>query len=169
MGLLDGVMSTRTAWVDGREVVQVQYRPDLLPFEKLLEHALTKECARHVYTTNDAQLAIARKRIGELAQKLEASPRPAKAADQLHYLARSPYRFLPLTQGQAQRVNSAMALGLDKHQYLSRRQIQLASVVKAVLTKEPAALAELQRPGELELLDEYGALLIEALERAKAE
>lgn len=159
MGSLPGVVSTRAAWVGEREVVELEFRPSVLSFAALLDAAIERSCDQRVFATTDAQLDVARERVGGRAERLEGAPRAAKASDQLYYLGRSHLRFVPLTPAQARQVNAALGAMADPRPFLSPRQRVLAEKVSARLAKDPAALAGLSRPTDLVELDEYAAEL----------
>lgn len=164
MGSLPGVVSTRAAWVGEREVVDVEFRPGALPFAKLLDAAIANSCDQHVYATTDDQLAAAREKVGERAERLAGDPRVAKESDQLYYLGLSHLRYVPLTPAQARQVNAALGLKADPLPYLSPRQRELAIRVAATLEEDAAALDGLARPSDLAGLDEYAGELASRLE-----
>lgn len=107
-------------------MVEVTFRPDRIPFETLLAGAEKKDCATHVYTTTEAQLKLARAKVGERAKALSAPVKRAKDSDQLYYLRKSPLRELSLSPLQSRRVNAALGLGADPLAWLSPRQLARA-------------------------------------------
>ena len=158
LGALDGVVRATPGWLDGAEVVDVEYLPERMAFSDLVGAAARVNCARRVYTTTDAQAEALR------ARDLDASPLagdvgPAKPTDDLHDLARSPLRFLPLTPLQALRVNGALAAGEDGAAWLSPRQRAFAKRV----AKHPGRVAELARPADVAALAAYADALEAAL------
>ena len=161
MGSLDGVIKTRSAWIGSREVVEVKFHPDVLSFEALLDHAIRSSCDQRVYTTNDAQMAIAKKKVGDRVEKFDGKLRDAKDSDQLYYLGRSHLRFLPLTPAQARKVNAALGRksSASPQDFLSPRQVELARKIHAKLKEDGEALRGLERPDDLGGLARYQAKL----------
>jgi hypothetical protein len=176
LGSLDGVVSTRAAWIGAHEVVEVEFRPEALPFDELLDAAIARSCDQRVFALTDAQLTEARLRVGERAQRYSAERdgalRLVAADEQLYYLNRSPLRYLPLTPVQARRVNGALGAGPSSAQseyerFLSPRQVALAARIDAILRESPDALTELERPDALEKLAAYSVRLERALAPAR--
>jgi hypothetical protein len=161
---LNGVVHTRSAWIDAHEVVVVSYRPELLPYGDLVAAAMEHGCASRAWTTTDAQLAIARELLGSSAQRLAGKPRDAKESDQLFYLSKSPCRYLPLTPLQARRVNGALFQRAEISPWLSPRQEQLRSKVESLLQKRPKALEGLERPAQMDGLADHASKLASRLE-----
>ncbi|MBK9384664.1 MAG: hypothetical protein IPN34_07575 [Planctomycetes bacterium] len=172
MGALDGVLSTRTAWIGEREVVEVRFRAAELGFEALLAHAIAHSCDQRVFATSDAQLELARKKLGARAERFQGELRRAKDDDQLYYLGRSPLRFLPLTSLQAQLVNAALAPARvsraakhrDPRSSLSPRQQELLRRIEQALSRDAKVLDGLERPSAMEKLDEYEVALMRRLQ-----
>jgi len=176
-------MRTRAAWVGSHEVVEVKFRPSVLPFERLLEAAIARSCDQRVFAQNDTQLAVARKRLGERASQVErydtakhGAVRPVNAGEELYYLNRSSERYLPLTPVQARQVNSALGAavlgaktaGTDARpdDFLSPRQSDLARRITAALERDRKALDKLARPDDLDALAAYTVRLERALTAA---
>ncbi len=84
------MISTRSGWIGGEEVVEVGFDPQVIPFDALCEFAERRDCAR----------------------AFDAAIRPE---DPKYYLSRTPLRFLPMTELQAMRINARIeADGLAK-------------------------------------------------------
>ena len=94
--------------------------------------------------------------------------RRAKDSDQIYYLERTPYRFLPLTPLQARRVNGALYTKTDPKAWLSPRQLETLTKVERALAKDRGALEALARPGDVGALATYATALDERLEAAAA-
>ena len=111
LGSLSGVVATRAAWVDGKEVVNILFDPQSLEYEALLKQAKAMECSSTVYTWTDKQLETAAKHVGEQAMPAPADKEPEFAADsdQKYYLRNSAYASLPLTEIQAARINALVS------------------------------------------------------------
>ena len=157
------MVSTRAAWHEGKEVVEVRYDAERLAFEDLLDHAVRTGAAAHVYTTTDRQLLAATSTLGERTSKLKGEPRPSKDADQLYYLRRSELNYVPLTPVQARRVNAALGTKGDVARWLSPRQRALGERIAAALAKDSKKLAGLERPEQLEKLGRYAVELTRRL------
>lgn len=117
---------TNAAWIGQHEVVEVTYRPTVVSFEQLLQHAVQHSCDQQIFTSSSEQARIARTIVA--ADKVQPFPgqvRPGKNSDQLYYLSRSPYRWLPLTALQARRINSDLFFRKDPQRWLSPRQKHL--------------------------------------------
>ncbi|MEZ4442005.1 MAG: VPGUxxT family thioredoxin-like (seleno)protein, type 2 [Polyangiaceae bacterium] len=131
-GGLDGVLDTHAGHLDGREVVEVEYDP-------------------HTISADELQAASRRQGCGDLV----ARPRPARPADdsdQKIHLARSRYRYLPLTPLQATRVNAALGKGSNPRRWLSPRQIALYD---RIASADAARLDGLERPESTGALASY--------------
>ena len=163
LGALPGVRRTRAAWLEGHEVVEVEFEPAALPLDQLAARAQALGCADRAYASIAAQLAPLRARFGERAALAPEAPRPAQASDQLHHLGRSPLRYLPLTPLQARRVNAALAAGDDPRPLLAPRQRALEPRVVAALDASVEALAQLARPDAMDGLPAYSRALEAAL------
>lgn len=155
MGSLTGVIDTRSAWIDSHEVVQVTYRPDQVGFGKLLDTAIQFGCAKRVWTTTGAQAEVASAKLGDAAVPFDGKLRDAKDSDQLYYIERSPYRYLPLTPLQARRVNGALYGKKDPAAWLSPRQTELLRRIESCLSKDKSALKGLERPSKIDALGAY--------------
>ena len=165
LGSLDGVVSTRAAWVGSHEVVELRYRPTTLSFEKLLEHAIENSCDQRVFATSAAQLEVAKKHVGARAERLEQQVRVATDSDQLYYLKKSYWNYVPLTPLQSSKVNAALSRrGSSKpEEHCSPRQRALAISIQSALAKDARALDGLSRPDEISELDEYESRLRQRL------
>ena len=140
LGACDGVLDTRAAWLEGKEVVEVTYDPERITYADLLSQAQQMQCASTVFARSDEQLRIARESVGEAVRRTDEATRDAKASDQKYRLRNSPLRFLPLTPLQAVRVNSALARGDNPAPFLTPHQQKLARV----LTKDSGLREKLE-------------------------
>ena len=138
-------------------MVEVRYRPKTLSFEKLLKHAIDRSCDQRVFATSAEQLEVAKKHVGARAERLEQRVRVAKDSDQLYYLRKSYWNYVPLTPLQARKVNAALSRrGSSKpEEHCSPRQRALAASIRSALAKDARALDGLARPNEISELDEY--------------
>lgn len=129
------MLATESLWFGKKEGVRVTYDRDRASFDALLGVAGAKKCDLFVWTTTDAQLAAARKLVGDRAQpyaKMKAQQAPRRDKEQQYYLYKSPLRFVPMTTAQTTRVNASMrARGQGWRAYLSPRQLQWLAQVQA--------------------------------------
>jgi peptide methionine sulfoxide reductase MsrA len=129
LGGLAGVLNTRSGWLDGLEVVEVEYDPTAIAYESLVKTAQSMECASKVFAHNESQFQTARKITGDRAVKLEPNQKAndAKESDQLYYLRNSKLKDLPLTRIQQVKVNARLGVREEPMEILSPRQLKLIS------------------------------------------
>jgi hypothetical protein len=102
---IDGVLGTTIGWLGGKEVIELTYDPAKTDFETLAKVA-KKSCGRKVgvFARDRGQLAAAKKL--KMPAKLSDKAVNTKRTLQEHGLLRYPeYYFLPLSEGQATRLN----------------------------------------------------------------
>lgn len=163
LGNLAGVAGTRSGWLDGEEVVEVEYDPDIVKFDALVDSAASLECASFVYAGTEEDLAVARKKLGDRARPLDEAAKDAKQSDRKYSLRQTPLRHLPLTPAQASKVNAALRLGADTNRWLSPGQQRLLAVIKQKLEADPDLLAGFVAPERSEDLPGYQSRLLETL------
>ena len=162
-GGLEGVRKTSAGWLEGQEVVEVYYDPQLIALPKLVGEARSNSCANQVWVGDASQLAAARQVAGEKVKVHAGSPREAKLSDRKFHLQRSVLKHLDLTPLQATRINALLERRGDVANLLSPVQRKLLEEIKARLAKDPGALRELERPQSLAELAEYRRALVERL------
>ncbi len=160
LGAIDGVLATRAGWLNGFEVVELEFDPRKMSYEELLRTAKQMQCASRIFTRTDAQQAFAAPLVGSDAVRSNETARSASDGDQFYQLRHSPLRLLPLTTLQAIRVNSAIGTGGDVRHFLSPRQSELAARLARAMQADPDAFAELERPMRLDELAAYQQQLI---------
>ncbi len=128
LGVLNGVVSTRPGFVAGKEVVEVEFDPTLIDFKTLLASAMKRKCASTAFTRSDAQQKQAGEKLGGAAVRSDESMRPDD--EPKYYLSKSEYRFVPMTDAQASRVNAAIHNGSDPKALLSPGQIRLLDAIR---------------------------------------
>jgi hypothetical protein len=102
LGKLKGVVFSRTGMLGRDEVVQVRFDPVVIDYARLAGTVRKMSCYR-----------------GVRPREANLLPDP----EQQHYLTMHPeYFFLPLTAGQATKVNAALGTGADADQFLSPAQ-----------------------------------------------
>lgn len=129
IGQLDGVVETQAGFMNGREVVSVKYNPAVIEYQNLLEASNKAQCASHVYTENDKQIKDTKKVLGEQGVSKTGHFRQDK--DPKYYLGRTEYRYIPMTQLQAVKVNSQIGRGQSPNALLSPRQLEILTAVQA--------------------------------------
>ncbi len=163
LGALDGVLSTEAAWLDGREVVELEFDPSVIDYGTLLAEARRLDCLTGAFTRSDAQQRSAAKLLGDAARRSDERGRRADDDDKYH-LRRGSLRFLPLTGFQATKCNAALAAGASGEAWLSPRQQALQARVAAALAADAQALAGLEAPTDGAGLWEHAARLEERLQ-----
>lgn len=135
LGALDGVVQTRPGFLNSEEVVEVQYDPRIVDFEKLLSSAQQMQCASRVYPRSDKQLQTATKKAVP-AKRTDEKIRLDK--EPKYYLTNSEYRFIPMTELQANRVNAALGAKKNPDQFLSARQLAFRDAAKSAKKRWPS-------------------------------
>lgn len=116
LGAVDGVLETKPGFTEGREVVRVTYDRS-----RLSQDALARAAERLGYRAQDGAF--------------RSSDR-----DDKYQLRSSPLRFVPMTETQKAKVNSAVGRGEDPASYLSPRQQQLLEQASTNRPPWPAVL-----------------------------
>lgn len=120
-GAVDGIVQTRTGWMNGTEVVEVEI---VTGRERGVIEALAREkCGRSLFSDH-ARLTKAGRAAGlavDRAGRFRATPQ-----DDLHAIRNTRWRRLPMTSLQASRVNASVARGESPDRWLSPRQLRLA-------------------------------------------
>ena len=106
LGGLEGVVSSRTGFAQGREVVEVEYDPRV---------------------TSDRKLSS---QYGRAALTGDTTLRPSPKDDK-YRLRHTPWRHVPMTTTQASRVNATLGQKQDPSAHLSPRQRGLYAIVRA--------------------------------------
>ncbi len=128
LGRIEGVISTNPGFMKGHEVVEVQYNPDLISYNDLLNRARHGQVADHVFVNDGNQKNVAEKVVGKSSVSDITDFRPD--SDPKHYLSQTIYKYIPMTSLQASRVNAAIGSDASPDNYLSPRQLELLKYVK---------------------------------------
>ena len=128
LGQMGGVISTKAGFMDGKEVVQVQYDPSQVSYENLVQSAQKVRCNSHTYTENATQKAAAEKLVGK--DKVSNVSTFRADREPKYYLGKTHFKYVPMTRLQAARANSLIAQGTSPNEVLSPRQIELAKSIK---------------------------------------
>jgi len=129
IGKLDGVLETQAGFMNGREVVKVKFDPERIEYTNLLESANQASCASHVYTDDKAQAKASESVIGKGAASGTGKFRQDR--EPKYYLGKTVYRFIPMTQLQAVKVNSLIGQQRLPNALLSPRQLTLLRTIQA--------------------------------------
>jgi len=128
LGRIDGVISTKPGFMKGYEVVGVEYDPNVISYNKLLEYAKSEQVANHVFVKDRIQKNIAGIVVGKSSVSDIGNFRPD--SDPKHYLSQTIYRYVPMTGLQASRVNAAVSQGKSPNDFLSPKQLELLKFIK---------------------------------------
>lgn len=100
LGKLNGVLSTKSGFINGSEVVKVTYDKDIISESKLSNYANKNNC-QPIKNKGNYKLS---------------------AKDLNYYLQHSNYKYLPLTELQKTKINSALGNNKSATKYLSPKQ-----------------------------------------------
>src|SRR5690606_21514957 len=100
-GTLNGVIKTTPGFQNGKEVVTVEYDPNVISTTELDAIAGRQHC------------------------KPESAGNFRPDSTPKYYLSHSPYRFIPMTESQKCRVNAALGEGQSPDAFLSPRQLAI--------------------------------------------
>ena len=109
IGAIDGVVSTEAGWLGGREVTLVEYQPDVVTPDAIIDVAKKRHCANTVHHPGDLK-----------------GYRKAADSHQKHTLNRSPLAKLDLTPYQETKINAFIGSDVKKAlSYLTPRQREM--------------------------------------------
>lgn len=128
LGNLDGVVETQPGFMNNREVVEVEFDPNKISFETLLEKANKSGCASHVFADDKEQLNKSEALVGNSSSSKKGKFRMDR--EPKYYLSKTVYQYIPMTQLQAARANSLIGNGSLPNEVLSPRQIALAKTLQ---------------------------------------
>ncbi len=166
LGAINGVLKTHAGWLGQKEIVRVFYNPSVVDYETLLKTARKLECASTVFTHNAAQMKIARSLVRADAVPLPDSSeqRRVRYTEEKYHLRRQlQLRYLPLTQMQLAKINSAVIGGKDYSGFLSPRQQELQKRIAAVLKVDQRRFEGLTVPDNATKLKQYSEKLTKLL------
>ena len=125
---IDGVVETQPGFMGGREIVQVQFDPEVVSYEKLVKNAVTNNYASHVYVGDEQQKKQATKLIGKTNISKASSFRIDR--EPKYYLSKTLYQYIPMTDLQAVKVNSLIGQNQLPDDLLSPIQLNLLEIVQ---------------------------------------
>ncbi len=124
LGAQEGVITTRTGWLDNSEVVELTFDSDVVSYKWLVKQAQSMECADRVFARSDEQRKLAGKieavRVERSDESMRATPK-----DDKYELAQTDWRFIPMTELQATRANALIEQGQDPSRLFSPRQREM--------------------------------------------
>jgi hypothetical protein len=124
LGGIEGVIATRTGYVEGREAVEVEIDPSVLGYRDLIARVVEKRCATSVWARTDAEERIALQVGGiEVARTQELLR--ASAKDDKYQLASTKWKTVHMTRTQATRANALVGAGKDPSPVFSGKQLAL--------------------------------------------
>jgi hypothetical protein len=112
LGRLDAVRASRVGFLQGAEVVEVQFDPRRMNRAALLREAAKLECADRVFSATDADHSLARSMLGDRAVRTD-EPLRLSEKDTKYYLKQRQRPGAMLTPLEATRANSALRFGQD--------------------------------------------------------
>lgn len=127
IGNLPGVLSTEAGYMNGAEVVKVNYNPELITYETLVSESAKKRCADRVFTDNDRETKWAENK--EIPSQKTSNYRMDR--DDKYYLSHTDYMSLPMLAIQATRANSLIAKRQNPTELLSPRQLELLALIQS--------------------------------------
>lgn len=118
-----GVVSTRSGYMKGSEVVEVQYNPKLTNLDAILRHGKEMHCADRLYDekssrNSDNSIQVLNKGDFTVDKELK------------YYIFQSLYRFVPMTGMQAMKVNLALGSNKSPEEFLSPTQLKMLKEIK---------------------------------------
>lgn len=123
IGKIKGVFKTAAGFMNGREVVNVTYDPEVLSEKQLIKKANKSRCADQVFTNDKSISKTASKLIG--SNNVAATSDFRYDQDQKYYLKKSKYSSIPMTEYQMMKVNSMIGSGQNPTSILSPRQLEI--------------------------------------------
>ena len=125
---VNGVISTRPGFMGGREVVELEYNPDIISYGDLVKKARSQNVARHIFTENSEQSSIAK----EIVRDSSVSTKSTFRADSRpkYYISGTSYKYVPMISTQIARVNAAIGALQSPNIFLSPRQLELYQYIE---------------------------------------
>ena len=122
-------METQAGFMNGREVVTIKYDPSVIEYNDLLKSSSQASSASSVYTDDRTQVEatkniLGKGKVGDLGKFIQDH-------EPKYYLGKTVYRFIPMTQMQATKVNSLIGQRQLPDDLLSPRQLTLLKEIQA--------------------------------------
>jgi hypothetical protein len=129
LGNVEGVVATEAGFMNGREVVDVHFNPAAISYAELLRRAKRSGVLSEAYVVSEEQRHSAIRLLGNDKVAWARTFHPDSQSK--YYLSQTPYRYIPLTDMQAIRINRAVFEGRDPGVYLSPVQRDMLARVSA--------------------------------------
>ena len=113
-----GVVATKAGFMGGSEVVEIIYNPKATNLDAILNHGQKMNCADKVF--QDVEFVKSKTKIQQVHKSVFKADKESK-----YYIYNSNYKYLPMTELQANKVNLAISELKSPSEYLSPRQITL--------------------------------------------
>ena len=120
LGSIDGVVATKPGFMNGHEVVEVEYNPAIITYADLTTQAKANKCSSKVFVHNKDQKKIATTIVDNSAVSSASNFRLDK--DVKYYLSKTDYRIIPMMENQATMINAFLATQKDIKDLLSPSQ-----------------------------------------------
>ena len=120
LGGIEGVAATRSGFMQGSEVVEVEFDTSRISYARLLRHARTLRCADRAFPLSPDQRQTAERILG--SGRVGSLDRFRPDGSIKYYLSQTPFRFVPMTAYQQVLVNRLIYQGGDPGDVLSPRQ-----------------------------------------------
>lgn len=127
-GKIPGVISTKAGFMEGKEVVDVEFDAQKISYKTLVQKAKTYDCTNMVFVENEQQREVAIALLGEKCvrniSKFELDKEPK------YYLFHSPLKNIPMTKLQATRINATIKEKGKAENLLSLQQKELLKSIQ---------------------------------------
>ncbi len=111
-----GVVETHAGFMNGSEVVEVKYNPKKTNVDALIQHGKGMNCADRLFSDKNSFVKSTISNHNRVDFKLDRESK--------YYIYNSKYKFVPMTELQACKVNFAIANRKLAEEFLSPRQIE---------------------------------------------
>jgi len=121
LGQIKGVVNTKPGFMNGREVVEVQFDKQQTSFRDLLKTAKKYQAIEGAFVNSEQQKNIAKKEFNAVRKtgrfRLDGEPK--------YYMSKTSYKHLPMLPLQRIKVNLALYARQNPQKFLSPSQIRL--------------------------------------------
>ncbi len=128
LGKLDGVVHTEAGFMNGHEVVNVFYNPEVIGLDEIIQEGQSTQCADEVYVKDAREKSAAQKVVGK--SRVKASESFKMDREPKYYLSRTVYRYLPMSPIQAVKANALVGQQKDPRHVFSTRQLQVLTYIQ---------------------------------------
>ncbi|HAS41057.1 MAG TPA: hypothetical protein DCS93_11280 [Microscillaceae bacterium] len=133
LGQIKGVVNTKPGFMNGREVVEVQFDKQQTSFRDLLKTAKKYQAIEGAFVNSEQQKSIAKKEFNAVRKtgrfRLDGEPK--------YYMSKTSYKHLPMLPLQRIKVNLALYAQQNPQQFLSPSQIRLYKQIRQSKVKLP--------------------------------